>query len=114
MSNSWGHSVRPLTEADLARNKRLGWEKCRTGKCQEPATHATHYNYVTGRAGRVSWSERHVCTAHAEKFAASHGVEIEAAPAPEHALSRLLSETPDISGAVDASGQVISDADPGL
>lgn len=82
MSQSWGHAVRRLTEAQAALDALHDW-KCRTGKCGEPVTHITQYSYVTGRAGRVSFSQRRVCTGHAERFAAKHEIEIADAPKPD-------------------------------
>jgi len=71
-SRSWGHAIRPLTEQEQASNARSGRATCGTGRCTEQATHLTTYKYVTGRAGRVSSASRHVCTAHADTFAAKH------------------------------------------
>ena len=103
MANSWGHAVRTLTAEELAslerRNKRgaeiFGREdydydiRCKTPKCRERVTHATRYSYVTGRAGRTSWASRNVCTGHAEKFAAKHGIEIADAAPQLHALAEV-------------------------
>ncbi len=101
MSTSRGHAVRRLTEQEIRLNSERGYT-CSSGKCKNPPTHATRYSYVTGRAGRVSWSEREVCTPHAEKFAAKHGIEITDAAKPQHALQRLL-----------AAGGMKSQADDG-
>jgi len=81
MGRSWGHVVRQLTDAEIDHYDRWD-ERCAVSpKCQDQATHLTAYDYVTGRAGRVTDSRRRACTPHAEKFAAKHGIEI--APAPE-------------------------------
>ncbi|MBO0683144.1 MAG: hypothetical protein J2P45_08320 [Candidatus Dormibacteraeota bacterium] len=87
MSESWGHRVRILPQKERERLVRL---QCASGRCTNEATHATSYNYVTGRSGRVSWAERKVCLEHAQRFADKHGVEITEAPAPLHALERAL------------------------
>ena len=104
MSRSWGHAVRPLAEAEIARAERqdehsavtFGKEGyrystvCRMPKCKEQISHEITYNYVTGRAGRVSWAAKDVCTGHAEKFAAKNGVEITDAPPQEHASQQAI------------------------
>ena len=104
MSNSWGHEARRLTEAEIARLERQdehsaqvfgreGYDynrTCKTPRCAEHATHEIRYSYVTGRAGRVSWAAKNICTGHAEKFAAKHGIEITDAPPQEHASQRAL------------------------
>ena len=94
MSRSWGHAVHRLADAEMARMEQMAgtyYGTCRALKCQEPVTHITQYSYVTGRHGRTSWSERRVCTGHAEKFAAKHGIEItEGLPPREHAMQRML------------------------
>jgi hypothetical protein len=104
MSRSWGHAVRRLTADEIARAKehdehsakvfrREGYRYntvCRMPKCQEWISHEITYNYVTGRAGRVSWAAKDVCTGHAEKFAAKNGVEIADAPAQEHASQQAI------------------------
>lgn len=104
MSNSWGHTVRPLTEAEITRAleqdkhsaeifHRDGYRYdsvCRMPKCKETISHQITYNYVTGRAGRVSWAAKDVCTGHAEKFAAKNGVEITDAPASVHASQQAI------------------------
>lgn len=104
MSNSWGHAVRRLAEAEVARAKeqdehsaevfrREGYRYstvCRMPKCQEWISHEITYNYVTGRAGRVSWAAKDVCTGHAEKFAAKNGVEITDATPQERASQQAI------------------------
>lgn len=101
-ANSWGHQIAPWTEPP----KRAAWHNpkrfCSKGKhCPgrtlvetgsiygrdyylgAPATHVATYNYVTGRAGRVSFTERFYCDPCAEKWRADHP--IEPAPAQENA-----------------------------
>lgn len=89
MGESWGHRVRILPQEERERLVRSGL-KCSSGRCPKEATHATSYNYVTGRSGRVSWAERNVCREHADRFVAKHEVEITEAAAPQHALERAL------------------------
>jgi hypothetical protein len=64
----------------------------------EPATYVSSYNYVTGRAGRVSWASKRICAQHAEQFAAKHGIDLASvatqAERPKHALGRLLDGEP--------------------
>lgn len=93
MSNAWGHNVRPLTEAEIQGQIRMGeshyfWyeknsvpttktkeycihleRKCRISKkCQNESTHMLTYRYITGRVGRVSYAEKPICSHHAEKY----------------------------------------------
>lgn len=91
MGESWGHRVRILSQEDCEHLLRVGL-RCRSGRCTNEVTHATSYNYVTGRLGRVSWAERSVCREHAARFAAKHQVEITQAEAPQHALERVLQD----------------------
>lgn len=72
---AWGFEVSLLAEDEVRRRAQRDGH-CSTGKCRDRATHLTSYRYVTGRAGRVGSAERAVCTAHAERFAAKHEVEI--------------------------------------
>jgi hypothetical protein len=72
---SWNHRVYRLDPADIDRNDRFG-VTCATSKCKTLPTHATRWDYVTGRAGRVSDTTRLVCAAHAEAFARRHGLAI--------------------------------------
>jgi hypothetical protein len=104
VSKSWGHAVRRLTEDELARARRqdehsagvFGREGyayetiCRMPKCGERIACEIRYSYVTGRAGRTSWAAKNVCTGHAEKFAAKHGVEITDTPPQEHASQQMI------------------------
>lgn len=91
MANSWGHTAYRLGDAEMARRSAFSTyqQTCRAPKCQELTTHVTQYSYITGRAGRASWSSRYVCTGHAEKFATKHGIEIAAvAPSREYAMQQ--------------------------
>lgn len=76
---SWNHRVYRLDPADIDRNDRFG-ATCATGKCTTLPTHATGWDYVTGRAGRVSDMTRLVCTAHAEAFSRKHNLTIDEPP----------------------------------
>jgi hypothetical protein len=82
VGSSWGHTIRRLTDREIAllrswderrtytgRHRNAG---CTTGKCDNDATHAVSYRYVTGRGFRVSSAEKNVCDAHAAKFCARH------------------------------------------
>ncbi len=86
MGNSWGHTLERLTDEEIA--KRIHDKACDCG-CRRrrlctsgrrdheaPATYLATYNYVTGRAGRVSWASKYVCDDHAAKFAAKHGIRL--------------------------------------
>lgn len=83
MGRSWGHAVRWLTAAEIDRYDRWG-ERCAVSrKCEGAAVCLTAYDYVTGRAGRVSQSSRRACGDHAAAFAAKNGIEIAPAPTTE-------------------------------
>jgi hypothetical protein len=100
LGRSWGHAIRRLTDDEIAfvRARHAWWiakypdwpyrpgTACRTGKCDEDATHAVSYSYVTGRSGRVTWAEKRVCGGHAEKFRVKHDLpEAETLPGQVHA-----------------------------
>lgn len=85
-SKSWGHAISLLPQGDWHRR-----HACVRRNCDQLATHLCVYNYVTGQQGRVSWATRSVCDVHAERFRTKHDLpEPEVAPAPRHALQRLL------------------------
>ena len=82
MGSSRRYTIRRLTDREIAllrswderrtytsRHRNAG---CTTGKCDNDATHAASYRYVTGRGFRVSSAERNVCDEHAAKFRAKH------------------------------------------
>lgn len=80
MARSWGHRVWPLTAAAADEHDRWN-RRCTTGRCTAPVTHHTSYRCVTSsRSGRDSASNSLVCTHHADRFAARHGIFMEAAP----------------------------------
>jgi hypothetical protein len=104
VSESWGWGVRRLTAEEVARLDRAeasaresgasygGWyRRCKVApKCQGKGTHEVTYNYVTGRAGRVSWARKLSCDDHAAMTAVKHGIEITSGEAPKHALDRVI------------------------
>jgi len=47
--------------------------------CDERTAFTTHQQYVTGRAGRVTWRVTYVCELHARRFAMLHLIELPAA-----------------------------------
>jgi hypothetical protein len=123
MSNSWGHTLERLSDERIAerahakacncgcRRRRL----CTSGRRdhEAPATYLATYNYVTGRAGRVSWASKYVCDDHAAKFAAKHGIDLASVlvqvERPKHALERLVSDSSTLLPAfedMEASEQV--------
>jgi hypothetical protein len=86
MPNSWGHAISLLPRGAPQRR-----HPCAAPVCDQLATHLSVYNYITGKAGRASWAARGVCDLHAERFRAKHQLpEPEVAPAPRHALERLI------------------------
>jgi len=105
MGESWGHTLERLSADRLAELERTAarlrlrgrqYKSCTVGRMDhlQPATYVATYNYVTGRAGRVSWASKRLCDDHAAKFAAKHGIDLAAVPVqderPKHALERLL------------------------
>lgn len=97
MSGSWGHTLRRLAEEEVWDRFTIGGEavaerrECASCRgVRAPATWLATYNYVTGRAGRVSWARRYLCDAHAEAFRRRYGAEEVAGPVPRHMLERLL------------------------
>lgn len=76
MPRSWNHRARRLDPDDIDHYDRWG-RLCTAGRrCPGQATHLITYDYVTGRAGRVSDSSRIACETHATRFATRHQVEI--------------------------------------
>lgn len=96
MSNAWGHTLRRLTDDERwnrfviggrAVSERRQCASCRGEK--SPADWLATYNYVTGRAGRVSWARRYLCDRHADAFRRRHGAAEIDGPVPRHMLDRL-------------------------
>ena len=96
MGNSWGHTLAPLTEAELGERNRwaIDYAACHpesplptrpdhdaegrrlctaSGKCRNTAAWWGTYRYVTGRAGRVSTATKALCDDHAAKWRSNHG-----------------------------------------
>lgn len=47
-------------------------QTCRSPRCEAPAAFQSSYQYVTGRAGRVSTARKLLCEEHAAKFRAKY------------------------------------------
>ncbi len=62
-------------------------------RCHARREYACCYDYVTGRAGRVTTRTAPRCRRHAEIFCRNHGIDIEAAPeVPYDRLYHLASD----------------------
>lgn len=81
MSGSWGHTLRPLTKAEIAAaaqgdaafpDSRWRDSQCRSPRCTDEARWEGTYRYVTGRSGRVSWARKRLCDGHADRFRAKY------------------------------------------
>ena len=88
MGNSWGHTIRPLSDAEVERARDSWGRACRTPRCDETALFEATHQYVAGRGGRVSHARKRLCGAHAEKFRAKY----EPVELPAEAPSQHLSE----------------------
>jgi len=104
MGDSWGHTIRPLTTEEIEREAQMRekygerYYSCRTPRCVERSAFQTTYQYVTGRAGRVSYARKNLCSAHAEKLRAKYEpVEIPAEQRPQHTAQAAFEQ---IRGAV--------------
>lgn len=82
---SFNHSVYRLPPDQVDYFDRWG-ERCASGKCGQPATHYTSYEFLTGRYGRRSSSGRRACLAHAQRYATKHTVTIGDPPAARPSL----------------------------
>jgi hypothetical protein len=96
MSNSWGHALEAIT--DEQREQLPEWDQtCRAGRqCGQQTAYFGSYNYVTGRAGRISWAGKYMCLDHGTRFQAKYGItEVPVRRSrPKHALERLLDGEP--------------------
>lgn len=70
---SWGHSIRVLKQEECKHiwvgSNGSSLDKCAAPKCQNKPEFIASYNYITGKAGRVSKAERALCRKHAHKYA---------------------------------------------
>jgi hypothetical protein len=78
-AKSWSHTIGPVAfdvAASDARRAGVGMRpNCCSGRgCEATPVATSTYRYVTGRGGRVTTAERHLCAAHAARFAARHGL----------------------------------------
>lgn len=110
MSGSWGHALErlgperlaELAASDQRRLERGGgydYGRCTTGRIAthtDRATYEATYNYITGRAGRVSFARKLICDRHAASFAAKHGIDLATVPVqqqqPRHASEELIEQ----------------------
>lgn len=86
--SSWGHYLRPAEPSEIKqRDRDIAWANephetherdqfeawrlrvghCKVRGCSRLWTHFYGFQYVTGRAGRVSYQERRVCETHGLK-----------------------------------------------
>lgn len=115
MPNSWGHTLTRLSDEDLAlasqqAERRAAWNRehgydddeqhytsCTLGRVAhlDQAEYLFTYNYVTGRAGRVSFASKNICRMHAEKAAKKYGVDLDAVAEgerPKHASEEAFGQ----------------------
>lgn len=94
--SSFGHKIVSATQCDRDHynNPRQGsagvtWPAigCGGPKCGKPIAYVASYRYVTGRAGRVSTSEKFLCEDHGRKFAAKNNLDAPDPTAPGTAKS---------------------------
>jgi hypothetical protein len=94
--SAWGHALRRLTERE--RGTPGSWAStCSAGgrpRCEQPTLFAFTYSYVTGRRGRVSWAQKNLCHAHAERAAKRYQLALpaEAAEGPRHARELAIEQ----------------------
>lgn len=89
---SWNHRIAPVdhegyTVYDYERKERvpITWAElvaqrlalCSVPKCEAEPAYIYTYNYITGRAGRVSRQTRYLCAKHVEARAAKLGIDVE-------------------------------------
>lgn len=83
MGQSWNHRIARMPFDEEQTYARLGWTcagRANGSRCPERATWTASYDYVTGKRGRVSSSDRHLCDGHAQRFAAQHDLELDVTP----------------------------------
>ena len=103
MGNSWGHSIRLLTQDErdhlAAMVEKYGprWYTC-TGKCKNEALYATEFRYVTGRCGRVSTMERKACAEHGRRFAEKYGLPLPAEESSRTSRTGYMAVTEVLTG----------------
>lgn len=77
---SWNWRLAPMSDDERAHYQRQGEKAepqykhfylCRKKGCGALPSVYVRYDYVTGRAGRVSWQERPYCSAHGEQLVAA-------------------------------------------
>ena len=73
MSQSWNHTLRPMTEEEIDQHAGMGWT-CSSPMCRGKAVYEATFDSVTGRAGRVNTRRKQLCVEHGEKFAAKNGL----------------------------------------
>lgn len=72
--SAWGHRFVRLTPHERS----YGCNSCRGDWETKPrAEVGFRYDYVTGRAGRVTWAQRGLCTEHAKKAANKYALQLE-------------------------------------
>ncbi len=92
MARAWNHRLFFMEPdaRDCVREEQPWAAGCSAPKCEELAEYYARWDYVTGRAGRVSFQERRYCRGHAEGFAGKHGLDLAAAPTDTSAKHPLM------------------------
>lgn len=80
---AWGHALERLPD------KEVGRRLCRLGRPvhSAPATYLATYDYITGRAGRVSSASKPICDEHAARFANRYGIDLASVDGPKEATT---------------------------
>lgn len=105
MGQSWGHTIRLLDQDERDHLDQMiekygpRYYTCATRNCEEPTIFKVGYLYVTGRAGRVSSSEKNACQLHGERFAKKHELELPVEPAARQTRTGYMAVTEVLRGA---------------
>ncbi|MFD9950000.1 hypothetical protein ACFWYW_28460 [Nonomuraea sp. NPDC059023] len=77
MSSSTDFAIRRLTLEEIDRRTERGY-RCASGTCWDVVAFESSFLYRTGRAGRMQRCHRWLCGKCGGKFAARHGIALEA------------------------------------
>lgn len=79
MSTAHDHTLRALTEEEIADDRRADegrarkwYSTCKRPKCTEPSRWLATWKHVTGQRGRIGKKGMKLCDRHAEQFRERH------------------------------------------